>query len=83
MWAEVGIITEVHVWGRVTQDQALEDSEGQLVGTQWGSMKKGDKVRCRLVAQEFAGIDMRAECYVGTPSLPATRYLHSDGVVGG
>ena len=41
-------------------------------------VKKGDKVRCRLVAQEFAGSDKREDLYAGTPPLSATRYLLSD-----
>lgn len=41
-------------------------------------VKKGDKVRCRLVAQEFAGSDKREDLYVGTPPLSATRYILSD-----
>ena len=43
-------------------------------------VKKGDKVRCRLVAQEFAGSDKREDLYAGTPPLSATRYLLSDSV---
>ena len=42
--------------------------------------KKGDKVRCRFVAQEFAGSDKREDLYAGTPPLAATRYLISDSV---
>ena len=41
-------------------------------------VKKGEKVRCRLVAQEFAGNDKREDFYAGTSPLAATRYLLSD-----
>ena len=34
---EMGFMAKMHVWGRVTQDQALEDPEGHLVGTRWVS----------------------------------------------
>ena len=37
-------------------------------------------VRCRPVAQEFAGIDKREDLYAGTPPSSATRYLLSDSV---
>ncbi len=53
---------------------------GKTVGTRWVFVKKGDKVRCRLVAQEFAGNDKREDLYAGTPPLSATRYLLSDSV---
>ena len=43
-------------------------------------VKKGDKVRCRHVAQECAGSDKREDLYAGTPLLSATRYLLSDSV---
>ena len=51
-----------------------------IVGTRWVFVKKDDKVRCRLVAQEFAGSDKRDDLYAGTPPLAATRYLLSDSV---
>ena len=41
---------------------------------------KGDKVICRLVAQEFAGNDKREDLYAGTPPITATRYLLSNTV---
>ena len=71
---------EMHVWDKVTREQAHQDPEGKVVGTRWVFVKKGDKVRCRLVAQEFAGSDKREDLYAGTPPLAATRYLLSDSV---
>ena len=60
--------------------KAKNDPEGKIVGTRWVFVKKGEKVRCRLVAQEFAGKDKREDLYAGTPPLAATRYLLSDSV---
>ena len=40
-------------------------------------VQKGDRVRCRLVAQEFAGKDKREDLYAGAPPLAATRYVLS------
>ena len=68
------------VWDKVTREYAKSDPEGKIVGTRWVFVKKGDKVRCRLVAQEFAGKDKREDLYAGTPPLSATRYLLSDSV---
>ena len=70
----------MRVWDKVTREQARNDPEGRIVGTRWVFVKKGDKVRCRLVAQEFAGSDKRDDLYAGTPPLAATRYLLSDSV---
>ena len=52
----------------------------KVVGTRWAFVKMGDKARCRLVAQEFAGSDKREDLYASTPPLAATRYLLSDSV---
>ena len=51
------------------REQAQNDPEGKIVGTRWLFADKGDKVRCRLVAQEFAGGDKREDLYAGTPPL--------------
>ena len=75
---EIGFMSQMHVWDNVTRDQARNGPEGKIVGTRWVFVKKGDKVRCRLVAQEFAGSDKREDLYAGTPPLSATRYLLSD-----
>jgi hypothetical protein len=68
------------VWDKVTREKAKNDPEGKIVGTRWVFVKMGEKVRCRLVAQEFAGNDKREDLYAGTPPLAATRYLLSDSV---
>ena len=77
---ELGFMRDMHVWDKVTREQAHQDPEGKVVGTRWVFVKKGDKVRCRHVAQEFAGSDTREDLYAGTPPLAATRYLLSDSV---
>ena len=73
-------MSQMHVWDRVTREQARNNPDGEIVGTRWVFVKKGDKVRRRLVAQEFAGSDKREDLYASTPPLAATRYLLSDSV---
>ncbi len=73
-------MSQMGVWDKATREQARNDPEGKIVGIRWVFIKKGDKVRCRLVAQEFAGSDKREDLYAGTPPLSATRYLLSDSV---
>lgn len=75
---EMGLMSHMRVWDRVTRESARDDPEGKIVGTRRVFVKKVDKVRCRLVAQEFAGSDKREDLYAGTPPLSATRYLLSD-----
>ncbi len=60
---------EMHVWDKVTREQANNDPEGKVTGTRWVFVKKGDKVRCRLVAQEFAGSDKRGSLCRHSPSV--------------
>ncbi len=73
-------MSQMGVWDRVTREKAMQDPDGKIVGTRWVFVKKGDKVRRRLVAQELAGNDKREDLYAGTPPLSATRYLLSDSV---
>ena len=71
---------KVPVWEKVTREEARADPEGKIVGTRWVIAKNVDRVRCRLVALEFAGKDKREYLYAGTPPLAATRYALSDCV---
>ena len=48
---ELGFMSQMGVWDKVTREKARNDPEGKIVGTRWVFVKKGDKVRCRLVAQ--------------------------------
>ena len=68
----LGFMSQMGVWDRVTHENALSGPEGNILGTRWVFVKKGDKVRCRLVAQEFAGNDKREDLYAGTPPLFAS-----------
>ena len=63
---ELGFMSQMGVWNKVPREQAQNDPEGKIVGTRWVFVKKGDRVRCRLVAQEFAGSDKREYLYAGT-----------------
>ena len=61
---------------------ALNDSEGKLVGCRWVNCNKGDTaepdVRCRLVAQEVNHGDGPTDAfYAATPPLEAKRLLFS------
>ena len=77
---EMGVMYQMRVWDRVTREEARKDVEGEIGGTRLVFVKKNDKVRCRFVAQDFAGDDKREDLYAGTPPLSATRYLLSDSV---
>ena len=76
---EMGFMTQMGVWNKVTRESAQNDPEGKVVGTRWVFVKKVDKVRCRLVAQEYAGERQAERPLRGDPPpLAATRYLLSD-----
>ena len=68
----------MHVWDRVPRNEAISKGDGKIVGTRWEYVDKGGQVRCRLVAQEFAGSEKREDLYPGTPPLAATRYVFSN-----
>ena len=36
---ELGFMSQMHVWDRVTREQALRDPEGKIVGTRWVFVK--------------------------------------------
>ena len=61
----------------VPRSQALGDRSGKFVKTRLMQTVKGDDVRCRLVAQEFARGDPREDLFAGTPPLFAARLLVS------
>ena len=77
---ETEYMKKVPVWERVTREKAKQYLEGKNVGTVWVIVNKADRVRCRLVAQEFAGKDKRYDLDAGTPPFAATRYVLSDCV---
>jgi len=55
----------------------VERSGGKLVGVRWVDVMKGDDVRSRLVAQEYAGKNDREDLFAGTPPLAATKMVIS------
>ena len=76
---DLGYMRKMHVRDRVPRSEAARDDQGNIVGTGRVYVDKGDKVRCRLVAQEFARSDKRKDLYAGTPplschSLPFIQY---------
>jgi len=48
---EMEFMSQMGVWKKVTRDTAQNDPEGKIVGARLAFVKKGEKVRCRLVAQ--------------------------------
>ena len=48
---ELGFMSQMGVWDRVTRKHARKDPAGKIAGTRWVFVKKGDKGRCRVVAQ--------------------------------
>ena len=55
----------------------MQDCTGKFVKTRWVQTAKGDEVRCRFVAQEFAKGDPREDLFAGTPPLFSARLLVS------
>ena len=55
----------------------MQDREGKFVKTRWDQTVKGDDVRCRLVAKEFAKGDPREDLFAGTPPLFAAKMVVS------
>ena len=70
---ELEYMKHMSVWDRA-------QVRDKVIGTRWVYVKKPNQVRCRLVAQEFAGSEKREDLYAGTPPMAATRYLLSDTV---
>jgi hypothetical protein len=68
---------ERRVYVHVPRQEALRDKAGKFVKTRWVQTVKGDEVRCRLVAQEFAHGDPREDLFAGTPPLFAARMVVS------
>jgi len=77
---ELGTFKEMCVWVYVTREQAILELQdgGKLIGVRWVDILKGNGVRSRLVAQEFASNEDRDDLFAATPPLMATKYLLSD-----
>ena len=69
---------EMGVYEYVSRAEALRSSRGKLVGVRWVDVLKGDLVRSRLVAQEFASKEAREDLFAATPPLSATKYVISE-----
>ena len=70
------------VFRGVTTEEAMQDTDGKIVGCRWVNCNKGDledpDVRCRLVAQEVNHGDSPNDAfYAATPPLEAERLLFS------
>jgi hypothetical protein len=74
---ELNKFSERKVYVHVPRKVALANREGKFLKTRWVQTEKGDEVRCRLVAQEFAHGDPREDLFAGTPPLFAARLLVS------
>ena len=73
---ELDFMRKMKVWDRIPRSEVQD----KVIGTRWVYTKKPNLVRCRLVAQEFAGSEKTEDLYAGTPPMAATRYLLSDTV---
>ena len=61
------------VYEYVSRTQAENDDSGKFVKVKWVRVKKGEGVRCRLVAQELGYGERLDELFAGTPSLGSVR----------
>ena len=89
---ELKTFTERKVYVHYPRKAAMEDMDGKFVKTRWVQTVKGEEVRCRLVAQEFARGDPRVDLFAGTPpplcrtiasesnGKPTTQEMDIDGV---
>ena len=79
---ELQSFKDIGVYEYVRREVAAGDSRGRIVGVRWVRINKGTRlkqlIRCRLVAQEFARMDVRDDLFAGTPPLAALRLLLSE-----
>ena len=79
---ELEMFKRMKVYEYVLRRDAQADAEGKMVGVRWVKTKKGTKekpkIRCRLVAQEFADREFRDDLFAGTPPLAAMRMIISE-----
>ena len=61
------------VYEYASREEAENDSMGKFVKVKWVRTKKGEGVRCRLVAQELGYGERLDELFAGTPSLGSVR----------
>ena len=70
---EMNRFKKMNVYTYTERNHAMNDPDGKFVKVKWVRVKKGDKVRCRLVAQELGYGERMDELFAGTPSLGASR----------
>ena len=75
---EMSTFERMQVYECVPREVAKMSQTGKFVGVRWVDALKGVDVRSRLVAQEFAGREVRDDLFAGTPPLMATRAIISD-----
>ena len=68
---------KMEVYEHVLREDAKRDKDGKFIGVRWVDTLKGEDVRSRLVAQEFAKKDKRNDLYAPTPPLSSARWLVS------
>ena len=76
---ELDSISRFKVWDYVPERNA---TGGSTVRVKWVDILRGDEVRSRLVAMEFA-YDLRADTHAGTPPLVIIRLLISKAASSG
>jgi hypothetical protein len=75
---EMKTFREMGVYEYVLKSEAVKSLRGKLVGVRWVDVMKGEIVRSRLVAQEFAGKEIRDDLFAATPPLSATKFVLSE-----
>ena len=64
---EYNALVSRNVYRTVDRELARSNPQGKFIKTRWVKSQKGDDVRCRFVAQEFASGDPRGDLFAGTP----------------
>ena len=77
---EMSYMHKHDVWTPVPRQQVLTWNPGaKIIRTRWVKTVKGNLVRCRLVAMEFA-TEKRDDLFAGTPPLLSMRHLISSAM---
>ena len=67
---EIEMFRNMEVYEYVERSKAVKGPPGKIAGVRWVKVNKGSqeapKVRCRLVAQEFAGGEVRDDLFAGS-----------------
>lgn len=74
---ELAKFKERGVYEAILREDAMALEDVKVINTRWVQVVKGDAVRCRVVAKEFAHGDPRDDLFAGTPPLFAARALVS------